>query len=175
MAILVILEGTDSCGKTTLAQEFVKRGFAYLHASGKSFLHEHMQDYHEHIIMQAKMMLANGMNVVIDRLWPSEACYGLELRSDLQHKYSFAKIRELLKPLKPHYVFCLSPSGLARHIHSHQDLDHQYTSEVYKKVFTNYQTLFCDMVNQGNDTFFSYDLEQEGHDMEAFINYVTLI
>jgi hypothetical protein len=73
MAIIVI-EGVDGAGKTTLAREFEKRGFRYVH-NGKPAPNEDVFETYTRQLLDAQRS-----NVVIDRLHVGETVYGQVVR-----------------------------------------------------------------------------------------------
>ena len=76
--MIIILEGPDGVGKTTLGQHMAKRlNGTYLHLSYR--WPNHMFEYHTAAIMWA-IRKSHKQPVIIDRWWPSEALYAAEYR-----------------------------------------------------------------------------------------------
>lgn len=75
---IIVLEGADGVGKSTLADEIVKQTkAAVIHATyNKDW---DMETYHEDII-EAATILSEYTDVVLDRWAPSEAVYGKVFR-----------------------------------------------------------------------------------------------
>jgi hypothetical protein len=77
---LIIIDGPDGSGKTTLAKEIVRRtGAHYIHLTYRHKLR--MFTYHTAALHRATKLIAQGKLVVIDRLWMSELCYANAYRS----------------------------------------------------------------------------------------------
>lgn len=80
--LIVVVEGLERTGKTTLCKEFEKRGFVYF----KDF---NRINYHDVTSLEGRLdttltflqnLSENGVNVVVDRLHLSEYSYGNTLR-----------------------------------------------------------------------------------------------
>lgn len=80
--LIVVVEGLERTGKTTLCKEFEKRGFVYF----KDF---NRINYHDVTSLEGRLdttltflqnLSENGVNVVVDRLHLSEYSYGNALR-----------------------------------------------------------------------------------------------
>lgn len=69
---IILIEGADSSGKSTLARALVERyDAAYLHST----VRRDIWRWHVGALRYA-LRLADTRLVVLDRLWPSELCYG---------------------------------------------------------------------------------------------------
>lgn len=151
---LYILEGPDCVGKTTLALALAKAlGSPVLHLTCTSKLAPGMVDYHLNAIENAKTnMDLHGKGFVLDRHWPSEACYGAHFRgitiSDLQESIAAAD------KLEPVYIFCMDPYGVesaaARH-RENQDPAHPYKDDDFKIIYRNYEVLIKYLQFQEDD------------------------
>jgi len=75
--MIIILEGPDGSGKTTLAKKLVAQtGYAYIHKS-----YPKTQEEMENMFQEYKELLDQQDNLIIDRSWFSEMVYGPILRS----------------------------------------------------------------------------------------------
>lgn len=81
--LIVVVEGLERTGKTTLCKEFEKRGFVYF----KDF---NRINYHNTVGIESRLdttltflqnLSENGVNVVVDRLHLSEYAYGATFRN----------------------------------------------------------------------------------------------
>lgn len=81
--LIVVVEGLERTGKTTLCKEFEKRGFVYF----KDF---NRINYHNTVGIESRLdttltflqnLSENGVNVVVDRLHLSEYAYGVTFRN----------------------------------------------------------------------------------------------
>jgi thymidylate kinase len=173
MSRLIIFEGPDSTGKTTLAKYFAKKlKAAYIHARGHRGLHRVMHKYHENLLECAEATLANGVDVVIDRHWPSERIYGRIFRPETQQLYDFTSIMDRVKALNPIYVFCTtSPDTFETHFKLHETTDHRYTHAEFSQLCDDYRALSKCMTTDGY-VVCKYSIDQEGKDMDNFLKQV---
>ena len=140
---LIIFEGPDACGKTTASQDLAnKLNAAYFHVTCTSLLAPAMRDYQMNVLENVKVNLDQGKHVVLDRLWPSELCYGSHFRGIAEDD-----IRELIdaaEALDPLMVFCLDAEGVEaateRH-RQHLDVEHPYSDENFRVIYRNYEKL----------------------------------
>lgn len=153
---LIICEGVDSTGKSTLASQLaVRMNACYHHASGHKSLHFGMYEHHKNILDCAEINLANGHNVVLDRHWPSEFCYASVLRPELVDKYKFGEMVDRLGRLGSngqhtvHYIHCRPrsmQSGWGRYEQTHQDHDQvvfrRLSEQEYYAIAGEYDYLF---------------------------------
>lgn len=84
MTHIIIFEGADHCGKTTIAQEFVKRNPEYSYFKVKQE-QIHVEKLSPDVLKQAHLLQLNffyelarqvDFNIVMDRFYPSEYVYG---------------------------------------------------------------------------------------------------
>lgn len=169
---LIIVEGADCTGKTSLAKFIAKRlGAAYMHATGHKTLHGGMVAYHKNILENARAcMEVSGISVVLDRHWPSEMCYGVNLRYEQHVKtgYFSGEFFGDIQSLGGRYVFCFSDKACDRQITS-PDQTHPYSREEYDKVYRDYEKVFTSLVRE-KENITTYSIEQHGHDMNAWFD-----
>lgn len=148
MSKLLIIEGPDCSGKSTLARNLCsERKAVYLHASGAKSLHLAMQDYHLSLLAIARANLNLGHDVVMDRFWPSEYVYGQIFRPEVSNRnYDFDVIVEQTQALNPIYIFCGDQEVAQRH-KEQQDPDHPYNEKQFEMVISGYNTLKEEMVS----------------------------
>lgn len=86
---LIIFEGTDHCGKTSIAQEFCRRNPKYQYFKVKQE-QIHIEKVDPEILRQSHLLQLNffyelarqvDFNIVMDRFYPSEYVYGNLFRS----------------------------------------------------------------------------------------------
>lgn len=146
---LFIVEGPDAVGKTTFARHLAKElGGVYNHTTCTSKLAPAMLDYQLNVLSNAQINLNAGHHVVLDRLWPSEACYGPVLRPDTM--IDPQRIRMVTSNLDPVYIFCLHEHGVDAAIKQHEanlDPAHPYNQEVYMQIYRGYEVLAMAMQN----------------------------
>ena len=88
--MMIIIEGPDGAGKTTLANEFVKLGFEYRH-EGVPKPGTDMFEWYTQQLLSVEL----GQNVVFDRLLLSEWVYGHVVRE--RSAITFHQLRLLLR------------------------------------------------------------------------------
>ena len=123
MKELVILEGPDCAGKTTLAADYVDKGWMYIHGT----YHPGMDvvKHHKDILDRA---LSTTENVVIDRLYLSEYVYGNVYRDSWYGQEELHNLVQRL-PYGTKKIICLPPLEVVKD-HFIERLD----QELYKKV-----------------------------------------
>ena len=77
---IIVLDGPDAVGKTTIAKEFMRKfpNTKYIHNGYR--WKDKIFDYHT-AVMKLASKWAMTHNVIIDRWWPSEACYASVYRN----------------------------------------------------------------------------------------------
>ena len=77
---IIVLDGPDAVGKTTIAKEFIRKfpNTKYIHNGYR--WKDKIFDYHT-AVMKLASKWAMTHNVIIDRWWPSEACYASVYRN----------------------------------------------------------------------------------------------
>lgn len=163
---LIILEGPDGVGKSTLGKFLANAlGGFYFHATATKALIPAMRDYQENLMDNIEDNAAAGRIIVMDRFWPSELIYGAVFRPDNPHGFSFMDIKQRCDKLHALYVVCFSESTLERHAVK-KDPKHPYEDQDFVEVVRRYQIFWKN--NQLNPDFIRYDMETDGRDMEAF-------
>lgn len=117
MSGIIVLEGPDCAGKTTLAKRILELDSTakYIHMTYR--FKTRMSTYHIAAIHRAIQYVTLGRNVVIDRWWPSAEIYAQTTRYD----FSANKLGFRLQPLMHRYglmCICLPDieSVLERHL-----------------------------------------------------------
>ena len=169
MPELIILEGVDSTGKSTLSKflAFELRA-AYFHASGHADMYNAMEAHHENMLNNIEVCLEHGMSVVVDRHWPSEYAYSRVLRPDNLKKYNFKKIMHRVDLLKPRYIRCVPcPESWERYLHVHADHDRKVfrhlTEAEYWAINGEYQSLFDTIPHR------TYSIGENGKNLREFM------
>jgi hypothetical protein len=137
---IIILEGPDGSGKTTLAKEIKKIADKpyYLHLRYKP---QYGLRYYSAAFDLAIRKHLQGHTVIMDRWWPSAIIYDTVYRTynkrDGRH---FTKMHQTLLAVGGHYVWCL-PSDEKR-----------YTKEITKLTSIR-DELFCSGFNVLHDAY----------------------
>lgn len=175
-------------GKTVLAS-FIARKLkaAYFHATARGALKVAQSDYMFNILDNVeRTTLLSGLPVVLDRFWPSEACYGPVLRPDgrpIVHNGITAvhlptcpnnEIFGRLSKLDPIYIFCLSNDAVERYKQAQareEAAGHLYSLEDYTAIYQNYGRLATKLIND-NVPVSLYSIEAYGSNLDAYLNDV---
>jgi thymidylate kinase len=175
MSKLFIVEGVDGSGKTTLAKKLTQltRG-VYLHASGRTDIHQCMQAYHHELLKTAEQNLDLGAPaVILDRHWPSELCYGAILRPHHPYPYDAKGMVNLCHALGAVYIYCNGTAGIDEHHKTHAQSDHHYQQTELVKVNIEYAILFEDLSKSA--LVRDYDRSRVAlHDVELWIKEILL-
>lgn len=145
--MIIILEGTDGGGKSTLAKELqisFSDSFIF-HAGYSRDLQKAMPDYHGSILDNAILNHDLGNLVILDRHWPSDCVYRRILK-DLPEEEAQRRERlyrhmfERLEIAGAMYIHCYSDSAF-----DHHDIHHDnwvYKKEIYRQLVEEYQRLW---------------------------------
>lgn len=113
---VVLLEGPDGAGKTTLAEHLCKKYDGhYVHRTW----HKGMDvwSHHSEALEIANERSANQL-VVIDRLWPSEAIYGRVFRKESDYKHNSRAMDRVLLRFATINVLCVPPVEYVVDVHA---------------------------------------------------------
>lgn len=128
MTMIIVLDGPDGTGKTTLAHEICKQtGAKYLHLTYR--WKDKIFDYHTAAIRWAARQTCP---VVIDRWWPSEAIYAKAFRGGSTWPLQGRMCERVAKKFGVVYVFCL-PDDIQSAVANHAELK-QHREEMYDDI-----------------------------------------
>jgi hypothetical protein len=175
---LIIIEGPDQCGKTTLGLHLAKqfRGF-YYHATCTKALVGAMVDYHRNILDNAETNIKNGVTVILDRYWLSEQVYSRVLRPEIgpygNDAASYDEMVNRCSKLNAVTICCLSGGAHSRHS-LFRDHTHPYTDDQFGAIYREYAGMFTMLMGTRKDMLL-YDLETYGEHMEIFGKMVRIL
>jgi hypothetical protein len=135
---LIIVEGPDNCGKSTLAKQIAAvTGYAYWRLTSGPGLSEHkaMELYQSNALDNVSDNLDNSRGVVLDRHWPSDLVYGTVLRGTPSCNPERMRIR--CENLGARYILCSRSNAIEEHA-SAKDPDHPYDDEIYASIVKGY-------------------------------------
>lgn len=165
--ILIIIEGPDCSGKTSLAKFIAnKLNAAYFHSTYTPALSGQAQlDHLEQNLKNAEVCLTtSGLDVVMDRHWPSEHVYGKVLRNDLPKvAWFFSHCTQL----RVCYIFCLGEECKARHAEN-ANPSHPYTDLQYNEIYNEYERL-ADAMLHTNENVWVYSIDIHGKNMLEYV------
>lgn len=172
---IYVLEGPDGAGKTTLAEEFVRRcGIGTILHCGNRF-HDRMHWYHT-VMFQKALKAAESGPVIIDRWWPSEIAYSAAFRGGTRYPEIGRMMDRLARFTRVTYVWCV-PNDRPRYIDDFaalrqkrpEDFDSMHdVLDQYDEIFDSY---FTD--GSGNvqaERVLWYDRYIDGMDMDSFLS-----
>ena len=150
--MIIVIEGADDTGKTTLAQWFVKQGFAYQHTGKPEPGEDVFATYTKRLIE------ARGKDVVFDRLHVGEIVYGTIMRGN--SGLSLEQLRLLNRLLFAEgglIIFCLAPFERIQE-HWQQRLDREYVQDAVKLRHINdaYGRLCRDEITPSNAIVYNF-------------------
>jgi thymidylate kinase len=173
-ARIIIFEGPDGVGKTTLINHFRKefKNSYYMHLR----VHKDMKLWHTASMRLAIKKKNKGKLVLIDRHWPSEQCYSYIYRDGPSYDARF--IYDKLKTEGTLYVWC-SPENTdkvkANHRINREEREEEYYDiDKVVELYDNYWHGFEDRENvlwelsplKLRNDFIRYDMLKEGDNLE---------
>ncbi|MCA6334070.1 MAG: hypothetical protein IM664_05575 [Phenylobacterium sp.] len=191
---LIVLEGPDAAGKTTLGKKIAEMtGGTYLHATYR--FRARMFTYQTALLYKA-IRLSDHQVVVIDRLWPSETIYADVFRGGSRWPLGGRYLDRLLQKHAALHVLCLPPdveTAVRRH-RANLDDNHAYDDERFAEVvrryldfgygaqddrrtmyekydsLTDYYALNGGILSRGD--WVNYCIDTYGHDMEGYVQFL---
>jgi thymidylate kinase len=146
---IIVLDGADASGKSTLAKHFVEKyGARYLHCG----LYRDVFARHLAAFRLAERWASRGELVIIDRLWLSELSYGDTLRGGAKHPVSARCFDRLLLRAAAVQVICVQKdqqAHLARFIELKKKRDEKFNEEQVSKVIKYYLWLTGEDYKEG--------------------------
>ena len=114
---LIIIDGPDGCGKTTLAEKLVEMyNGTYIHHTWSPELQTQMDTYLTNGLELAIEESRNRL-VIVDRLWMSEICYSEGIREGTEYPDLHAKLASMVQEENGLNIVCFPDDiekGLAR-------------------------------------------------------------
>jgi hypothetical protein len=174
---LIIVEGPDCCGKTTLAEGIRDRyGAIIIKARGDQELWPDMTAYHDDLLDEAEVALDYN-HVVLDRHWISELVYRAVINEHTvttkfarEADYNFVRLQKRIADLGGLYILCRPTlSSFVRH-EQKKDPNHPYSDEQYAHIVGRYLLWFSRMMTLPNVVH--YNLDNHINSASAFDNFI---
>jgi thymidylate kinase len=188
---LIVIDGSDGTGKTTLAKYFVEKyGAAWLHQSYR--FSKKMFTYHTAVLLNA-INLAKTKLVIIDRLWMSEDVYGGVYRNGTAWPLEGRFIDQvLLKHCAVQIIATMDPAVYTERFYKLVSMGRaeQYTTkprDVAQKYYDLYHGKFMQECRTYADLMtrlgglksrrdcIEYDMTRDGSDLDLFCRKVVSI
>ena len=167
---LIIVEGPDECGKTTLVKQLTK---AYhlvpFHCTASKKLFPALADYHWNILDNVKLMLAEGHNVILDRYFPSELAYGSTMGRGNHYNKTALELHKEVIMLDCLFIFCSSEGAWNRYKQGHVDPAHSLNEQQYKAITKTYEELSGIYIPKLG---IKYRIEIEGNNLAKFVSSI---
>lgn len=137
--MIIIIEGPDGTGKTSLATEIQKQiGAHVIHCTYNKYWD--IGEYHYQIMEHALRLHNRGIHVILDRWAPSEHVYGKVFRKgesyDTNQAIAHYSIDDTL------YVYCRNDNAVENHLKNKTRRDEMFESMAkVSKEFDKYSAL----------------------------------
>ena len=187
---IIIIDGPDAVGKTTLAKELMKRvpNTKYLHLIYR--WKDKIFDYHT-AAMKLAGKWAMTHNVIIDRWWPTEACYASVYRNTSAWPLQGRFHERLSLKYGAVYVICLPDRDTITRHHEMKKIRHEMYDNIEDlcNLYTKFYYGDFKHKDKGNyidqlilsgglkDTpyFIPYTIDKWGAHLDAFIEMVMTV
>lgn len=135
---LIILEGPDAAGKTTLARHLARSmSGCVFRCTWTSSLNIAMADYQQNVLDNARWSIRELCTpVILDRHWPSEWVYGQVFRSITRGQISWMMtFAEQIRDMGGVYIFCSDETKIQKERHQKCiNPEHPYKDEDYTRI-----------------------------------------
>lgn len=136
--MIILIEGPDGAGKTTLAEKLSKQtGYVLLHRSYPKTAEEManmMQEY-----MQ---VIKSGKNCIIDRCWYSEMVYGPIMRNETNISYpDMYELERAVARVGGIVIYCTGNRKVLWQRCTERGEDYVVDEETFKDIYYGYSDL----------------------------------
>lgn len=136
--MIIIIEGPDGSGKTTLASQIAKQtGYPVVHFSVPK-----TEEEKEQMVSMYKQAIKESKNIIFDRCWYSEMAYGPVMRKE--HVISYPQMYELERMLAKRgslIIYCTgSPEVLWRRATARGE-DYVTDQQTFVEIFEAYEDI----------------------------------
>lgn len=158
---IIVLDGPDGTGKSTLAQAMVKElGARYLHLTYR--WKNKMFDYHTAAISTA-LIWSETQPVVIDRWWPSEIVYADAYRGGSRWPLGHRLFEKIALKHAVTYVFCIpqDKDAYLKHYNELKGKRVEMYDEGMERVYDGFVKIFSKLSRRMGVSL--YDYTKDGH------------
>lgn len=141
--MIILIEGPDGSGKTTLANKIQQQtGYTLLHRSYPKTEEEkaNMKNEYMEVIKSRK-------NIIMDRCWYSEMAYGPAMRGETNITYP--DMYELEKAIVRYgggmVIYCTGPINTLWQRCISRGEDYVVDKDTYREIYTTYETVMEDV------------------------------
>lgn len=171
---IIILDGPDACGKTTLQNYIVENyGAIPMHLTWNKDLAPHMFEYQTDEMYKA-IQLSQDNLVVVDRHWISELIYAKVFRNGSPWPLMGRMMDRVWRKHAAIYIMCTpSRNNFDLTIERHKaniDAAHPYPDDKFRELLETYHS-FTMKFNKRKDVIV-YDLAEDGKDLPFFCDKV---
>lgn len=140
--MIIIIEGPDGAGKTTLANKIQKQtGYMLLHRSQPKTEEEKAKMMDEYL-----SVLRSGKNCIMDRCWYSEMVYGPVMRDAAYISYpQMYELEKQLARVGGLIIHCTGPMQTLWKRCLTRGEDYIVDKETFTKIYKGYDTLMNDV------------------------------
>jgi thymidylate kinase len=167
---IIILDGPDACGKTTLQERIVETYVAdKIHLTYPA--PDNYKDMFEYQLLELlkAIEMSKSNLVVIDRHWISEMIYAKVFRGGSPWPYMPYVMDALCRFNGVLYILCL-PGSIEEAVQRHRDnIDpaHPYDDDKFRELLTEYNDFYIKTGANRLDML-KYTIERNGDDMGRF-------
>lgn len=169
---IIVLEGGDGCGKTTLAERLCDYvGAHYMHLTYR--FKDRMNCYHGGALKMA-LLRAEHQPVVIDRWWPSELAYANAYRGGSKWPLMYRHLHRVALRHGVSYVMCLPEDRdhYLKHFNRLKGEREEMYDEGMDRVYAQFKNIRTCMAEDLVPSVSTYDMFQQGHDLDSVVQYV---
>lgn len=162
---VIVLDGPDAVGKTTLANHLVtKLGAKYLHLTYRWPVK--MFDYHSAALFYV-LREAEKQPVVLDRWWPSEVAYANVYRDGSKWPLAYRMFEKAALLHNFCYVFCLpiNRQEYVRHFNAVKNRRVEMYDDRMEQIWDQFAMIYSVLVKERNSVM-TYDFMTQGHDLD---------
>lgn len=137
--MIIVIEGPDGTGKTSLAREIQKQiGAHVIHCTYSKYWD--IGEYHTQVMEHAVKLNNRGIHVILDRWAPSERVYGNVFRKgesyDTDQIIAHYSLDDIL------FIYCSNDNAVENHLKNKARRDEMFESmEQVSKEFEKYSAL----------------------------------